>query len=102
MSLDLDRVYQKYVAYVTCLHQDLASRPDGTVARGYRAALLSFEDFSELWHRWEAWPGYHEHWLGRFETGYAHQVSAVAACLERACNMSPGSDSDDTPREAAA
>ncbi|NQT17886.1 MAG: hypothetical protein HQ582_34355 [Planctomycetes bacterium] len=100
MAIDYKRLYQKYVAYVTQLHEDLDRAPGGPISDRYRARLLSFEDFCLMWDRWGTEDGLREHWLRRFTIGYESDAQALGKRLERALSTGKANDSVPSPAYA--
>lgn len=94
MAIDYKRLYQKYVAYVTQLHEDLDRAPGGPIPDRYRARLLSFEDFCLMWDRWGAENGLRERWLHRFTIGYESDATALGKRLEQALSTGKNNESE--------
>ena len=84
MASNLGPVYEKYVAYVTCLQTDLDRTVGSLVPPDYRAQVLSYEDFCRTWQRWGNTAGVQETWRSRFDLGYDRVAADLCERLESA------------------
>ena len=84
METDVIVVYEKYVAYVMRLREELDAADGMRVPEAYRVRLLSFEDFSAVWEQWGTRKGIQEFFLHRFDEGYDRVAASTRQRLSRA------------------